>query len=201
MPPGLGSSGGSCSAHRGCARGQRVLKRQPEGGRCRARHVALQHLALPRALPVSDPTAAPLTEAPGCRDGSASRRARRARPPQRSSPDTITATRSQRWCTTDRSWAMNRYERPKRSWRSFSRLSTPAWIETSSAEDRLVEDDQVGAQRQRARDADTLALAAGEFMRVAIRMGGIELHQAEQFRHIGRASAPHSCRSAAAVRQ
>ena len=32
---------------------------------------------------------------------------------------------------------------------------------------RLVADDQVGAGRQRARDADALALAAGEFVRIA----------------------------------
>ena len=35
--------------------------------------------------------------------------------------------------------------------------------------DRLVADDQVGARRQRARDADALALAAGELVRIAVR--------------------------------
>jgi len=42
-----------------------------------------------------------------------------------------------------------------------------AWIETSSAEHRLVGDDQLRTHGQRARDADALALAARELVRVA----------------------------------
>ena len=42
-----------------------------------------------------------------------------------------------------------------------------AWTETSSADDRLVADDELGLERQRPGDADALALAAGELVRVA----------------------------------
>ena len=38
--------------------------------------------------------------------------------------------------------------------------------------DRLVADDQLGLERQRAGDADALALAAGEFVRVAAHVVG-----------------------------
>ena len=45
---------------------------------------------------------------------------------------------------------------------------------------RLVADDQVGAERQRAGDADALALAAGEFVRVGEHGGGPQPHALEQ---------------------
>jgi hypothetical protein len=40
--------------------------------------------------------------------------------------------------------------------------------------DRLVGDQQLGLQRQRAGDADALALAAGELVRIAVERVGIE---------------------------
>ena len=43
-----------------------------------------------------------------------------------------------------------------------------AWIETSSADTGSSADDEVGLDRQRAGDADALALAAGELVRVAV---------------------------------
>jgi hypothetical protein len=49
-------------------------------------------------------------------------------------PRYITATRSLMCLTTARSWAMNRYDSPKRFCRFCSRLTTCAWIETSSAD-------------------------------------------------------------------
>src|SRR5215469_5601884 len=45
---------------------------------------------------------------------------------------------------------------------------------------RFVSDEQVGFDSQRASDADALALAAGELMRVAIDGTGIEAYQLEQ---------------------
>ena len=45
---------------------------------------------------------------------------------------------------------------------------TCAWIETSSAETGSSQIDQARLERERARDADALALAAGEFVRVAL---------------------------------
>ena len=54
-------------------------------------------------------------------------------------------------------------------------LSTCDWMETSSARDRLVADDELGPQGQGAGDADALALAAGELVRVA---AGVVVFQA-----------------------
>ena len=41
------------------------------------------------------------------------------------------------------------------------------WIDTSSADPRLVGDDELGVHGERAGDADALALSAGEFVRIA----------------------------------
>src|SRR5437764_379319 len=49
-------------------------------------------------------------------------------------PTYMTATRSEMWRTTDRSWAMNRYVRLNWPCSSSSRLMTCAWIDTSRAE-------------------------------------------------------------------
>jgi hypothetical protein len=48
---------------------------------------------------------------------------------------------------------------------------------------RLVADDEIGLQRQRAGDADALALATGKGVRVAQQIAGIEPHQLEQLDH------------------
>ena len=42
------------------------------------------------------------------------------------------------------------------------------WIETSSADTGFVADDEGRLHRERARDADALALAAGELVRIAL---------------------------------
>src|SRR5690554_6330987 len=46
--------------------------------------------------------------------------------------------------------------------------------------DRLVADDEVWVEGERARDADALALAAGEFMRIARDIGGLQADALEQ---------------------
>ncbi len=55
-----------------------------------------------------------------------------------------------------------------------------AWIETSSAENRLVADDQARVERERPGDADALALAARELVRVAVDEVGVEADHLEQ---------------------
>ena len=55
---------------------------------------------------------------------------------------------------------------PEVPWRSCSRLTTRAWIETSSARHRLVGDEEVRFECERTGDADALTLAAGERVRV-----------------------------------
>ena len=46
--------------------------------------------------------------------------------------------------------------------------------------DRLVADDQLGLDRERARDADALALAAGELVRIAAHVIGLQADGLEQ---------------------
>src|ERR1700675_189531 len=52
---------------------------------------------------------------------------------------------------------------------------------------RLVEDDQLRAKDDGARDGDALALAARELMRVAVAGGGIEAHLEQDLVHEGAA--------------
>ena len=110
-----------------------------------------------------------LRAAPACTDALARRRAARVSPISTILPRYITATRLQMCSTSRRSCAMNRYVSFSRSCSSSSRLTTCAWIETSSAETGFVGDDERRVQRQRARDADALALAAAELVRIASR--------------------------------
>ena len=63
---------------------------------------------------------------------------------------------------------MKRYVRLKSSWRPSSRFRICAWIETSSAETGSSQMISFGAQRERTGDADPLALAARELVRVAV---------------------------------
>ena len=59
--------------------------------------------------------------------------------------------------------------------------------------DRLVGDDDLRRERQRARDAEALALAAGQFVRIAAAMLGVQPDAAPAAR--GRArGAPRRCR-------
>ena len=57
-----------------------------------------------------------------------------------------------------------------------------AWIETSSAETGSSPTRSLGSTRQRAGDADALALAAGELVRVAVQRSAAEPDQLEQLR-------------------
>ena len=64
---------------------------------------------------------------------------------------------------------------------------TCAWIDTSSADTGSSAMMNDGFERQRAREADALALAAAELVRVALEVGRIEADQREQ---LGDAVAP-----------
>ena len=100
---------------------------------------------------------------------SGSRTARRVSPISTIFPRYITATRLQMCSTSRRSWAMNRYVSVSRCCRSISSSTTCAWIDTSSADTGFVGDDERRVQRERARDADALPLAAAELVRIARR--------------------------------
>ena len=60
-------------------------------------------------------------------------------------------------------------------------MTTWAWMETSSALTGSSQHDQRGLDRQGAGDADALALAAGELVRVAGGVIGREADEAQQF--------------------
>ena len=59
---------------------------------------------------------------------------------------------------------------------------TCAWMDTSSAETGSSPDDQLRIERERAGNADALALAAGELVRKALHLGAAEAHPLEQLR-------------------
>src|SRR3954469_20738398 len=102
----------------------------------------------------------------------------------------MTAILSAMWRTTARSWATNRYESPSRARSSSSRLMTPAWIETSSAETGSPRKSGPGSRaRARARplrggepprDPDALALPARELLRIARGVLGIQADEPQQ---------------------
>ena len=58
---------------------------------------------------------------------------------------------------------------------------------------RLVADDQLRLDRERARDADALALAAGELVRIAAHVIGLQADGLQQLRPRGRVNSPASC--------
>ena len=64
--------------------------------------------------------------------------------------------------------------------------------------DRLVADDELRLDRERARDRDALALAAGEFVRIAAREARLQPDQAQQFARPARAGAAAGTRSCSA---
>jgi predicted transcriptional regulator len=60
---------------------------------------------------------------------------------------------------------------------------TCAWIDTSSADTGSSQTISAGSHRQRAGDADALALAAGEFVRIAARVLGLQADLSPAARH------------------
>ena len=61
---------------------------------------------------------------------------------------------------------------------------TPAWIETSSADTGSSSTSTFGSQRERPGDADALALAAGELVRVPVAVLGVEADLSQQLAHL-----------------
>ena len=62
-------------------------------------------------------------------------------------------------------------------------MTTWAWIGDVECRDRLVGHDQARVERERARDADALALAAGELVRIAVVVLRGEAHDLHQLLH------------------
>ena len=78
---------------------------------------------------------------------------------------------------------MKTYVSPKSSCRSLSRLQDLRLHGNVERRDGLVAHDQLRVDRERARDADALALAAGELVREAVVVLGVETDDLEQLLH------------------
>ena len=104
-------------------------------------------------------------------------------------PRYITATR---WRCADHREVVRDEQigEPSSSCRSCSRLTTCAWIETSSADTGSSQTISLRLERQRARDADALALAAGELVRIVRIWSARKPTRSNSSR---RASAPAGC--------
>ncbi len=84
---------------------------------------------------------------------------------------------------------MKMYDSPSSSCSRSSRLMTCAWIDTSSADTGSSQTMHLRPQRQGARDADPLPLPAGELVRVAVDVLGLEPDEVQQLLHRPRAVA------------
>ncbi len=104
--------------------------------------------------------------------------------------------RSHTWAATRRSWVMNSIARSKRSRIVRAARRTCACTETSSAETGSSAT-SIGVERQRARDADALALAAGKFMRKAVGAARVEADQRRGARRRAPARASRASRRGA----
>ena len=115
--------------------------------------------ARPGRAPGSPRSAARYRDARGransCSDG----------PTSHSRPRYITATRSLTAFTTARSWAMNRQRQAEARLHVLQQIEDLRADRNVERRDRLVADDEFRIEHQRPRDADALALPAGEFMR------------------------------------
>ena len=135
LVPSTSRSSGRSSAHRvGCAHGQRVWKRQPDGGLAGDGRSPASRIRSRAVLDVAGRAPAPPTSAPACTGAAARGTGRRSAPPRPARPGT--SRRPRRRCAAP---PPGRARSPGRSGRaascsSSSRLITCAWIDTSSAE-------------------------------------------------------------------
>ena len=178
-----GSSSCDCGAERSSS-GQRVRKRQPRRRLERAREVALEHDALPRPLHDRDRERRRPTAATACTGASGRRTARAVGASSTILPRYMTATRSQRYSTVARSCVMKRHEKPSSCCRSRSRLRIDACTETSSADTGSSATRSAGDTRERARETDALALAAGQLVRIAEAQLVAQTDLVEQLDHL-----------------
>ena len=76
---------------------------------------------------------------------------------------------------------MKMYDSPSSSCRRLQQVDHLGLDRHVERRHRLVADDDLRPQRQRPGDADALALAAGELVRVPVDVVGVEADQVEQF--------------------
>ena len=144
----------------------------------------LQHDAVARAPWGRAP--ARRRAAPGCRDGAGCVDGRGSGRVSMTRPRYITTTSSQRYSTTERSCAMNSMVRPKALLQVLDQIEHLRLHRHVERRDRLVGDDEVRLDGERAGDADALALAAGELVREAPRRARGRGRRARAARRSGR---------------
>jgi hypothetical protein len=97
------------------------------------------------------------------------------------------------YSTTARSWAMNSMVRPSGCCSVAQQVDDLRLDRDVERRDRLVGDDEAGPDRERPGDADALALAAGELVRIAAHQLGGEADQGHQLRDPGGARGAAAC--------
>ena len=167
------------SAHLSCAFQQRVRKRQPDGG-----------LIGEGTSPASRIRSRPLVVRVGLGHGGQQRvgvrvararcRWRRRSPISTILPRYITATRCEKCRTIARSCAMKRKAMPSSPLELLQQVDDLRLDGDVQRGDRLVRDDQLRLQGERAGDADALPLAAGELVREAVVVLGVEADGLQQ---------------------
>ena len=125
---------------------------------------------------------------------------RRAAPSSTILPRYITATRSQRNSTVARSCVMKRHEKPMLCCRSREQVEDRRLHRDVERRHGLVGDQERRRDRQRPGEADPLALAAGELVRVAVAQLAAQADLVEELgRRARRASRPPRDAGAAAA--
>ena len=107
-------------------------------------------------------------EAPGCRGAAGVRTAPRSRRARRSCPRYMTATRCEMWRTSRRSWATNRIGQAEPALQLEQQVDDLRLHRDVEGGDQLVGDQAFGLERKGPGDADPLALAARELVRIAV---------------------------------
>ena len=107
-------------------------------------------------------------------------------------PRYMTETASATWRTIARSWEMSSSPRPRSRERSTSRFASCACAEASSDASGSSSDDHRRVGRERARDRDPLALAAGELVREPLRRRSTGGRRARRARRTRSACAPRA---------
>ena len=92
----------------------------------------------------------------------------------------MTATRCEMWRTRRRSWATKRMVRSQPLLQLQQQVHDLRLHGDVERRDELVGDQAFGLDRERPRDADPLALPAGEFVRTAVGRVGGKPHEIEQ---------------------
>ena len=181
-PPGATSSGSSVR-HRSCAFGQRGWNRQPDGGAAGDGRSPRRTIRSRLGERVRVRGGHGREQRARCRGGGCAREGPRSSAISTILPRYMTAIRSLTWRTTDRSCVMNTYVRLQLVLQLGEQVDDLRLDRDVQRRHRLVAHHELRPQRQRPRDADALALSAGELGGEAVVVLGVEAHELHQLLH------------------